>query len=61
MNIYKVYLDNLTQMLSQFKSDNNIEFDENEILRKLTLEPPKNLDHGDMSTNISMLLSKYLN
>ena len=60
MNIYKVYLDNLTQMLSQFKLDNNIEFDENELLRKLTLEPPKNLDHGDMSTNISMLLSKYL-
>ena len=60
MNIYKVYLDNLTQMLSKFKSDNNIEFDENELLRKLTLEPPKNLDHGDMSTNISMLLSKYL-
>ena len=60
MNIYKVYLDNLTEMLSQFKSDNNIEFDENELLRKLTLEPPKNLDHGDMSTNISMLLSKYL-
>ena len=60
MNIYKVYLDNLTEMLSQFKSDNNIEFDENELLRKLTLEPPKNLDHGDISTNISMLLSKYL-
>ena len=60
MNIYKVYLDNLTEMLSQFKLDNNIEFDENELLRKLTLEPPKNLDHGDMSTNISMLLSKYL-
>ena len=35
MNIYKVYLDNLTQMLSQFKSDNNFEFDENELLRKL--------------------------
>ena len=31
MNIYKVYLDNLTEMLSQFKSDNNIEFDENEL------------------------------
>ena len=60
MNIYKIYLDHLTRLLFQFKSDNNIEFDEDEILKKITLEPPKNLDHGDMSTNISMLLSKYL-
>ena len=60
MNIYKIYLDHLTRLLFQFKSDNNIEFDEDEILKKITLEPPKNLDYGDMSTNISMLLSKYL-
>ena len=60
MNIYKIYLDHLTRLLFQFKSDNDIEFDEDEILKKITLEPPKNLDHGDMSTNISMLLSKYL-
>ena len=60
MNIYKVYLDHLTRLLFQFKSDNDIKFDEDEILNKITLEPPKNSDHGDMSTNISMLLSKYL-
>ena len=60
MNIYKIYLDHLTRLLVQFKFDNDIKFDEDEILKKITLEPPKNSDYGDMSTNISMLLSKYL-
>ena len=61
MNVYKIYLDQLTQLLFNFKSDNNLTFDFNEILTKLTLEPPKSLDHGDMSTNLAMILSKYLN
>ena len=60
MNVYKIYLDQLTQLLFNFKSDNNLTFDYNEILTKLTLEPPKSLDHGDMSTNLAMILSKYL-
>jgi len=60
MNVYKIYLDQLTQLLFNFKSDNNLKFDFNEILTKLTLEPPKSLDHGDMSTNLAMILSKYL-
>ena len=60
MNVYKIYLDQLTQLLFNFKSDNNFTFDFNEILTKLTLEPPKSLDHGDMSTNLAMILSKYL-
>ena len=60
MNVYKIYLDQLTQLLLNFKSDNNLTFDFNEILTKLTLEPPKSLDHGDMSTNLAMILSKYL-
>jgi len=60
MNVYKIYLDQLTQLLFNFKSDNNLTFDLNEILTKLTLEPPKSLDHGDMSTNLAMILSKYL-
>ena len=47
MNIYKIYLDYLTKLLFQFKSDNDIQFDEDEILNKITLEPPKNSDHGD--------------
>ena len=59
MNIYKIYLDHLTRLIFKFKSENKIDFDENEILKKLTLEPPKNSEHGDMSTNLSMLLSKY--
>ncbi len=58
MNVYKIYLDQLTQLLFNFKSDNNLTFDFNEILTKLTLEPPKSLDHGDMSTNLAMILSK---
>ena len=60
MNVYKIYFDQLTQLLFNFKSDNNLTFDFNEILTKLTLEPPKSLDHGDMSTNLAMILSKYL-
>ena len=60
MNVYKIYLDQLTQLLFNFKSDNNLTFDFNEFLTKLTLEPPKSLDHGDMSTNLAMILSKYL-
>jgi len=60
MNVYKIYLDQLTQLLFNFKFDNNLTFDFNEILTKLTLEPPKSLDHGDMSTNLAMILSKYL-
>ncbi|MDA0916027.1 MAG: arginine--tRNA ligase [Proteobacteria bacterium] len=60
MNVYKIYLDQLTQLLFNFKSDNNLTFDFNQILTKLTLEPPKSLDHGDMSTNLAMILSKYL-
>jgi len=60
MNVYKIYLDQLTQLLFNFKSDNNLTFDFNEILTKLTLEPPKSVGYVDMSTNLAMILSKYI-
>jgi len=60
MNIYKIYLNYLKDAILLFKQDFNYTFNSNEIFLKLTLEPPKNLSHGDMSTNIAMLLSSKL-
>ena len=60
MNIYKIYLNYLKDAILLFKEEFNYTFNTNEIFLKLTLEPPKNLSHGDMSTNIAMLLSSRL-
>ena len=60
MNIYKIYLNYIKEAILLFKEDFNYTFDTNEIFLKLTLEPPKNISYGDMSTNIAMLLSAKL-
>ena len=59
MNIYKIYLNYIKEASFYFKEDFNYT-DTNEIFLKLTLEPPKNISYGDMSTNIAMLLSAKL-
>ena len=61
MNIYKIYLNHITDAINLFKSDCNLMFDIKEVLAKLTLEPPKSSVHGDMSTNMAMLLSREVN
>ena len=60
MNIYKIYFNHTIELLDKFKLDSNYNFDNTEILKKITLEPPKNSINGDMSTNLAMLLSKSL-
>ena len=60
MNIYKIYFNHTIELLDKFKLDSNYNFDNTEILKKITLEPPKNSINGDMSTNLAMLLSKNL-
>ena len=60
MNIYKIYFYCLREQIELFKKDFNHTFDTDLIFSKLTLEPPKNSNHGDMSTNIAMLLSSPL-
>ncbi len=60
MNIYKIYFNHTIELLDKFKLDSNYNFDNTEILKKITLEPPKNTINGDMSTNLAMLLSKSL-
>ncbi len=60
MNIYKIYFNHTIEILDKFKLDSNYNFDNTEILKKITLEPPKNTINGDMSTNLAMLLSKNL-
>ena len=60
MNIYKIYFNHTIELLDKFKLDSNYNFDNTEILKKITLEPPKNTINGDMSTNLAMLLSKNL-
>ena len=60
MNIYKIYFNHIIELLDKFKLDSNYNFDNTEILKKITLEPPKNSINGDMSTNLAMLLSKSL-
>ena len=57
MNIYKDYLNFLKDTLLLLKKKHKYEFDINDIFSKITLEPPKNLSHGDMSTNVAMLLA----
>ena len=57
MNIYKDYLNFLKDTVLLLKKKHKYEFDINDIFSKITLEPPKNLSHGDMSTNIAMLLA----
>ena len=60
MNIYKFYFNHLIEALKKFKSDFRYSFIVEDILKKLTLEPPKNSINGDMSTNLAMILSKDL-
>ena len=60
MNIYKIYFNHIIELLDKFKLDSNYNFENTEILKKITLEPPKNSINGDMSTNLAMLLSKSL-
>ena len=60
MNIYKIYFNYIIELLDKFKLGSNYNFDDSEILKKITLEPPKNSINGDMSTNLAMLLSKSL-
>ena len=60
MNIYKIYFNYIIKSLDKFKLESNYNFDKTEILKKITLEPPKNIINGDMSTNLAMLLSKSL-
>lgn len=57
MNIYKDYLNFLKDTVLLLKKKHKYEFDINDIFSKITLEPPKNLFHGDMSTNVAMLLA----
>ncbi len=60
MNIYKIYFNHIIESLDKFKLESNYNFENTEILKKITLEPPKNSINGDMSTNLAMLLSKNL-
>ena len=60
MNIYKFYFSHLIKAVEKFKSDFKYSFIVEDIIKKLTLEPPKNLINGDMSTNLAMILSKDL-
>ena len=60
MNIYKIYFNHIIELLDKFKLDSNYNFENTELLKKITLEPPKNSINGDMSTNLAMLLSKSL-
>ncbi len=60
MNIYKFYFNHLIEAVEMFKSDFKYSFIVEDILKKLTLEPPKNSINGDMSTNLAMILSKDL-
>ena len=60
MNIYKFYFNHLIESVEKFKSDFKYSFSVEDILKKLTLEPPKNSINGDMSTNLAMILSKDL-
>lgn len=57
MNIYKDYLNFLKDTVLLLKKKHKYEFDISDIFSKITLEPPKNLSHGDMSTNVAMLLA----
>ena len=40
MNIYKIYLNYIIKSLDKFKLDSNYNFENTEILKKITLEPP---------------------
>ena len=60
MNIYKIYFGYLIDAISAFKYDFNYTFDITTSLGKLTLEPPKDINNGDMSTNMAMVLSKEI-
>ena len=60
MNIYKIYFGYLRDAISSFKHDFGYTFDIETYLTKLTLEPPKEIINGDMSTNVAMVLSKEI-
>ena len=53
MNIYKIYFNHIIELLDKFKLDSNYNFENTEILKKITLEPPKNSINGLSLIHIS--------
>ena len=60
MNIYKIYFGYLIDAINSFKYDFNHTFDITKSIGKLTLEPPKDINNGDMSTNMAMIFFSKL-
>ena len=54
MNVYEDIKTNIISIISK------LEINVNDIIDKISVEPPKEELHGDISTNVAMLLSKTL-
>ena len=58
MNLFELYLEELKKIIIELFPD--VCLKENNFLNKIVLEPPKNKNFGDMSTNAAMILSSKL-
>ena len=54
MNIFKHIRNKLETILTDIATENGYDFD----INKITVEQPRDLTHGDMSTNCAMVLCK---
>ena len=58
MNLFELYLNEINKIIIDTFPDINLK--ERDIFKKIVLEPPKNKNFGDMSTNAAMILSSSL-
>ncbi len=56
MNIFEIYRKALADIVKALQQDGKLPGDLD--LGNVTIEPPRNADHGDISTNIAMVLTK---
>ena len=57
MNIFSYYKDFISNILIELAKEDKV-IDELPLY-KFTVEPPRELNHGDLATNACLILSKY--
>ncbi len=57
MNIFSYYKDFFSKILIELAEVNNV--NQQLPLHKFTVEPPRDLNHGDLATNACLILSKF--
>lgn len=59
MNLFTIFQSEILMSIHQLSEEGKLK--ENLVLDRITVEPPRDRTHGDISTNAAMILSKSLN